>query len=132
MFDAKHIRLPRSALEVSEFDWQHFASHFQASRQPYSVLDDCTHVTGRYVAKDAHIFGRVKGLVFAETVTVEKSGMISGVIFCRSLAIAGDVNANIICDDAKVRAGGRLMATLKYRTLQVALGAFVSGTFEVR
>jgi cytoskeletal protein CcmA (bactofilin family) len=57
---------------------------------------------------------------------------VDGVIFCRSLTVLGSVRANIVCDNILVRSGGRLAATLKYRTMKVEPGGLVGGQFERR
>jgi hypothetical protein len=54
------------------------------------------------------------------------------VLFCRSLTVLGSVRANIVCDNILVRSGGRLAATLKYRTMKVEPGGLVGGQFERR
>lgn len=123
--------LPQSADEVAVFDWTKFAPGKTKTRS-FSVLDECTHVNGKYVTKTAFIHGSIDGLVFAEEITVEKTGRVSGVVFCRTLLVLGSVTANVICDTVTVKNGGILSSGLKYKKLQVAPGGVISGFFETR
>ena len=88
--------------------------------------------TGKLIARNAFIHGQVQGLVFAENVTIEKTGRVNGVIFCRNLTVFGKVDASIICDSIFVRTGGVMTSMLKYKNLRIEQGGAVGGKFEKR
>src|SRR6185312_11590612 len=93
---------------------------------------DCTRIEGKLITRTAFVHGQVRGLVFAEHVTVEPTGRVDGVIFCRKLTVLGSVRANVICDNVLGRHGGRLSAALKYRTIKIEPGGMVGGKFQRR
>lgn len=131
--DSALVTVPQTEDEVAEFDWDNFApSKMNGGKHSFSIIDECSRIRGKLVAKNAFIHGQVEGLVFAENVTVEKTGSVSGVIFCRTLNILGAVNANIVCDGVQVHPGAVLSSTLKYKTLNIAPGGAVAGSFEKR
>jgi cytoskeletal protein CcmA (bactofilin family) len=132
-FSYSLVVVPQREDEVANFDWDKFCSYKSPRGKGFfSVIDESTGISGKLVARNTFIRGRIDGLVFAEHVTIEKSGFVSGVIFCRTLTIFGFVRANIICDSVYVRSDGSMTATLKYKTLKFDAGANVSGNLERR
>jgi cytoskeletal protein CcmA (bactofilin family) len=132
-YDYSLLLVPQREDEVTSFDWERLSSaRLTGGKSSFSVIDESTGIHGKLVARNTFIHGEIEGLVFAEHVTVEKTGSVSGVIFCKSLTVYGTVRANIICDSIFVRGDGSLIATLKYRTLKFEAGANVSGNFERR
>ena len=133
MYDCSLITVPQREDEVAEYDWASFPpSKYGKGKTSFSIIDEATGIDGKLIARTTFIHGQVKGLIFAEHVTVEPTGRVDGVIFCRSLTVLGSVRANIVCDNILVRSGGRLAATLKYRTMKVEPGGLVGGQFERR
>jgi cytoskeletal protein CcmA (bactofilin family) len=132
MYDCTRIVVPQREDEVAEYDWESFPPSRYAGRHGFTVIDESTGIEGRLIARHAFIHGQLDGLIFAEHVTVEKTGRVKGVIFCRTLTVFGAIQADIICDNIHVRAGGRLLSTLKYRSLIVDPGGTVGGKFERR
>lgn len=131
--DYSLVVVPQREDEVANFDWDKLSPVKQArGKSSFSVIDEATGIVGKLIARNTFIHGEIEGLVFAEHVTIEKTGRVSGVIFCRSLTVFGNVRANIICDSVFVRGDGSLVGTLKYRTLKLEPGANVSGMFERR
>ena len=132
-FDYSLVVVPQREEEVANFDWDKLCSDSSPrGRGAFSIIDESTGISGKLVARNTFIRGHIEGLVFAEHVTVEKTGSVSGVIFCRTLTILGSVNANIICDSVNVRGTAVMKAILKYRILKFDAGADVSGHFERR
>ncbi|MBN9587946.1 MAG: hypothetical protein BGN85_06445 [Alphaproteobacteria bacterium 64-11] len=133
MYDNSFIMVPQHEDEVADYDWENFPpSKYQKGKTSFSIIDESTGIEGKLIAGTAFIHGRVQGLVFAEHVTVEPTGRVDGVIFCRTLTVMGAVGANVICDTLRVRNGGQLSATLKYRTIKIEPGGLVGGQFERR
>jgi cytoskeletal protein CcmA (bactofilin family) len=125
--------VPQSDDEVAEFSWDDFLpSKLAANAKAFSVIDEFTSITGKYITKNAFIHGSVDGLVFAEDVVIEKTGHVSGFIFCRTLNIQGHVHANVICDSVVVREGAVLQTNLKYKSLKIMPGGKVTGSLESR
>ena len=132
-FDYSLVVVPQREEEVANFDWDKLcASNSSRNRSAFSIIDESTGISGKLVARNTFIRGQIEGLVFAEHVTVEKTGSVSGVIFCRTLTVLGSVNANIICDSVYVRGDGTMKTILKYKILKFDAGADVSGHFERR
>jgi len=133
VYDCSLIVVPQTEDDLAEYDWENFPpSKLDNGRGGFSIIDECTGIEGKLVTRHAFIHGQVQGLVFAETVTVEKTGRVDGVIFCRNLTVFGAVKANIVCDNILVRTGGQLSANLKYRNLKIEPGGSVGGKFERR
>ncbi|MDB5734863.1 MAG: hypothetical protein JWP16_1222 [Alphaproteobacteria bacterium] len=133
MYDCSRVVVPQHEDDVALFDWENFPpSKFQGAKSSFTIIDECTGIDGKLIARNAFIHGQVQGLVFAEHVTVEKTGLVTGVIFCRTLTIFGKVQANIVCDSILVRDGGKLSSFLKYRALRIEQGGQVAGKFERR
>lgn len=133
MYDCSLIVVPQTEDDLAEYDWESFPpSKLDNGRGGFSIIDECTGIEGKLVTRHAFIHGQVQGLVFAETVTVEKTGRVDGVIFCKNLTVFGSVKANIVCDNILVRTGGQLSANLKYRNLKIEPGGSVGGKFERR
>jgi cytoskeletal protein CcmA (bactofilin family) len=132
-FDCSLIAVPENEQDIAEYDWENFPpSKHSKGKSSFSIIDEFTGIDGKLITRDAFIHGQIHGLVFAENVTVEKTGRVNGVIFCRTLMVFGTIRANIVCDNIFVRNGGLLTATLKYRSLQVEPGGLVGGKFERR
>jgi cytoskeletal protein CcmA (bactofilin family) len=132
-FNYSLVVVPQREDQVAAFDWDRLFSCVPSrGKGSFSIIDDATGINGKVVARNTFIRGHVEGLVFAEHVTVEKTGYVSGVIFCRTLTIFGDVRANIVCDDVYVRGDGTMHSTIKYKTLKFDAGADVNGNFEKR
>lgn len=132
MYDCTRIVVPEREDEVAEYDWENFPPSRYGGRHGFTIIDEATGIEGRLITRNAFIHGQIEGLIFAEHVTVEKTGRVKGVIFCRTLTVFGRVQANIICDNIHVRAGGSLASTLKYRSLLIEPGGTVTGKFERR
>jgi cytoskeletal protein CcmA (bactofilin family) len=133
MYDCTRIIVPQSEEAVAEYDWANFPpAKFHKGKTSFSIIDESTGIEGKLIAGTAFIHGQVQGLVFAEHVTIEPTGRVDGIIFCRTLAVLGSVCANIICDNILVRSCGRLSATLKYRSMKIEPGGLVGGRFERR
>ena len=125
--------VPQSEDEVAEFSWDEFLpSKLAANSKSFSVIDEFTSITGKYITKNAFIHGSVDGLVFAEDVVIEETGHVNGFIFCRTLSIRGHVHANVICDSVIVREGAVLQTNLKYKSLKILPGGKVTGSLESR
>jgi cytoskeletal protein CcmA (bactofilin family) len=133
VYDCSLIVIPQTEDGLADYDWESFPpSKLDNGRGGFTIIDECTGIDGKLVTRHAFIHGHVHGLVFAETVTVEKTGRVDGVIFCRNLTVFGSVKANIVCDNILVRTGGQLSANLKYRNLKIEPGGSVGGKFERR
>ncbi len=132
MYDCTRIVIPQKEDEVAEYDWENFPPSRYGGRHGFTIIDEATGIEGKLIARNAFIHGQLDGLLFAEHVTVEKSGRVKGIVFCRTLTVFGTVHANIVCDNIHVRAGGLLSATLKYRSLIIEPGGLVGGKFERR
>ena len=131
--DTAHLTVPQSEKEIAEFDWRNFPPIKRMGDQRcFSMIDECTSVVGKLITANAFIHGEIDGLVFAEHVAVEQTGIVKGVIFCRSLSIFGKVNANVVCNSVIIRPGGSLSAVLKYNSLKIEPGGTISGWFERR
>ena len=133
-YDYALVTVPQGEKEVAEFDWDRLfpPKKPNSGKFSFSVIDECTGIVGKLVTRNAFIHGQIDGLVFAEHVTVEKTAIVKGVIFCRTLNIIGSVNAHIICDSVLVRDGATLSSVLKYRTMKIEDGGSVTGKFERR
>lgn len=132
MYDCTRIVVPQAESEIAEYDWDAFPPSRYGGRHGFTIIDEATGIEGKLIARNAYIHGHIDGLVFAEHVTIEKSGQVKGVIFCRTLTVFGAVQANIVCDNIHVRAGGTLSAVLKYRNMMIEPGGSVGGKFERR
>jgi cytoskeletal protein CcmA (bactofilin family) len=132
-YECPLLAVPENEAEFAEYDWSNFPPRKNANgKTSFSVIDEFTGIDGKLITRDAFIHGQIKGLVFAENVTIEKTGRVNGIIFCRTLTLFGSARANIICDTILVHNGGLLSAVLKYRNLQVEPGGSVGGKFERR
>lgn len=132
MYDCTRIVVPQHEHEIAEYDWENFPPSRYGGRHGFTIIDEATGIEGKLVARNAYIHGQVDGLVFAEHVTIEKTGRVKGIIFCRTLTIFGAAQGNIVCDNIHVRAGGLLSAVLKYRNMMIEPGGSVGGKFERR
>jgi cytoskeletal protein CcmA (bactofilin family) len=133
MYDCSLIAVPQREDEVADYDWENFPpSRHCGGKTSFCIVDACTGIEGKLITRTAFVHGRVQGLVFAEHVTVEPTGRVNGVIFCRTLAVLGAIHADVICDNVRVRSGGWLSGTLKYRTIRIEAGGLVGGRFERR
>lgn len=133
MYDCSLITVPQHEDEVAEYDWENFPpSMHRKGKTSFCIIDECSGIEGKLIARTAFVHGQVRGLVFAEHVTVEPTGRVDGVIFCRKLTVLGSVRADVICDNVLVRNGGRLSAALKYRTIKIEPGGMVGGKFQRR
>jgi cytoskeletal protein CcmA (bactofilin family) len=132
-YDCSLVAVPQSEKDVDEFNWANFPpSQVNSEGTRFAIVDECSGISGKLISSNTFIHGQVDGLVFAENVTVEKTGLVRGIIFCRTLIIHGSVFANIICDGLAVRRGGILSGTLKYRQLKIDAEGQVAGKFERR
>jgi cytoskeletal protein CcmA (bactofilin family) len=132
-YDCTLVFVPQKEEEVADYDWESFPpSKMTNGRSSFTIIDECAGIEGKLITRNAFIHGQVQGLVFAENVTIEKTGRVGGVIFCRNLTVFGNVRANIVCDSIIVRSGGVLSAALKYKNLKIDPGGSVGGTFERR
>lgn len=133
-FDCVRLTIPQGEQDLADYDWDNFLpSRLDRGRGSFTIIDELTGIEGKLVTRNAYIHGQVEGLVFAEHVTIEKTGRVGGRIFCRNLTVLGQVHgAEIVCDNVLVRSGGRLSATLKYKNLKIEQGGTVAGRFERR
>jgi cytoskeletal protein CcmA (bactofilin family) len=132
-YDCSLVYVPQKEEEVAEYDWENFPpSKVESCKSSFTIIDECTGIDGKLITRNAFIHGQIEGLVFAENVTIEKTGRVRGVIFCRNLTVFGNVRANIVCDSIFVRSGGVLSAMLKYKNLKIEPGGSVGGKFERR
>jgi cytoskeletal protein CcmA (bactofilin family) len=132
-YDCASVYVPQHENEVAEYDWESFPpSKVSGGKNGFTIIDEYSGIEGKLIARNAFIHGQVRGLVFAENVTIEKTGRVKGVIFCRNLTIFGSVEANIVCDSIFVRTGGVLSSVLKYKNLRIEPGGSVGGKFEKR
>jgi len=132
-YDCSLVYVPQKEEEVADYDWANFPpSKVDSGRGSFTIIDECTGIDGKLITRNAFIHGQIDGLVFAENVTIEKTGRVRGVIFCRNLTVLGNVRANIVCDSIFVRSGGVLSAMLKYKNLKIEPGGSVGGKFERR
>ena len=131
--DMAHLAVPQSEKEIAEFDWRNFGPiRRMGEKRCFSMIDECTSVVGKLITANAFIHGEIDGLVFAEHVAVEQTGIVKGVIFCRTLSIYGKVNANVTCDTVIIRPAGSLGGFLKYNSMKIEPGGAISGRFERR
>ena len=127
------LRVPENEDEVEAFDWKAFAPAAAGRKNNFFlIVDEATGINGKLVTWTAFIHGQVDGLVFAEHVTVEKSGRVRGVIFCRTLTVQGHVAADVICEVVHVRGTGVLSGTVRHRSMRVEGDGLVTGSFERR
>ncbi len=132
-YDCSSLYVPQREDEVAEYDWEAFPpSKASGGKNGFTIIDEYSGIEGKLIARNAFIHGQVQGLVFAENVTIEKTGRVNGVIFCRNLTVFGKVDANIICDSIFVRTGGVMTSMLKYKNLRIEQGGAVGGKFEKR
>ena len=132
-YDCSLVYVPQHEDEVAEYDWEQFPpSKVSGGKNGFTIIDEYSGIEGKLIARNAFIHGQVQGLVFAENVTIEKTGRVNGVIFCRNLTVFGKVDANIICDSIFVRTGGVMTSMLKYKNLRIEQGGAVGGQFEKR
>ena len=132
-YDCSLVYVPQHEGEVAEYDWEAFPpSKVAGGKNGFTILDEYSGIEGKLIARNVFIHGQVQGLVFAENVTIEKTGRVNGVIFCRNLTVFGSVAGNIICDSIFVRTGGVLSSVLKYKNLRIEPGGTVGGKFEKR
>jgi cytoskeletal protein CcmA (bactofilin family) len=132
-YDCSLVFIPQKEEEVADYDWESFPpSKMTNGRASFTIIDECAGIEGKLITRNAFIHGQVQGLVFAENVTIEKTGRVNGVIFCRNLTVFGTVRANIVCDSIIVRSGGVLSSMLKYKNLKIDPGGSVGGKFERR
>jgi cytoskeletal protein CcmA (bactofilin family) len=132
-YDCSLVYVPQHEGEVAEYDWESFPpSKVSGGKNGFTIIDEYSGIEGKLIARNAFIHGQVQGLVFAENVTIEKTGRVNGVIFCRNLTVFGNVQGNIICDSIFVRSSGVLSAMLKYKNLRIEPGGSVGGKFEKR
>jgi len=132
-YDCSLVYVPQHEDEVAEYDWEQFPpSKVSGGKNGFTIIDEYSGIEGKLIARNAFIHGQVQGLVFAENVTIEKTGRVNGVIFCRNLTVFGKVDASIICDSIFVRTGGVMTSMLKYKNLRIEQGGAVGGKFEKR
>ena len=132
-YDYASLVVPQREDELAAFDWENFLpSKLTRGKRCFSIVDEGTGIEGKFIARTAFIHGEIQGLVFAEHVTVEKTGIVQGTIFCRTLCIIGHVKANVVCDNVFIRDGGLMSGALKYKTLKIESDAAITGKFERR
>ncbi|MFO1248944.1 MAG: polymer-forming cytoskeletal protein [Alphaproteobacteria bacterium] len=132
-YDCTSVYVPQHEDEVAEYDWEKFPPAKAAGgKTGFTIIDEYSGIEGKLIARNAFIHGQVNGLVFAENVTIEKTGRVNGIIFCRNLTIFGKADANIVCDSIFVRTGGVMQSMLKYKNLRIEQGGAVGGKFEKR
>jgi len=106
-YDYASLVVPQREDELAAFDWENFLpSKLTRGKRCFSIVDEGTGIEGKFIARTAFIHGEIQGLVFAEHVTVEKTGIVNGIIFCRTLCIIGHVKADVVCDNVFIRDGG--------------------------
>ena len=116
MYDCSLIFVPQREEDVAEYDWGSFPPNkYHKSKASFSIIDESAGIEGKLIARTAFIHGQVQGLVFAEHVTIEATGRVDGVIFCRTLSVLGAVRANIVCDNVLVRAGVAWKTSQRFR-----------------
>ncbi len=127
------LRVPENEEEVDAFDWKAFPPAI-ANRKSnfFLIVDAATGISGKLVTWTAFIHGQVEGLVFAEHVTVEESGTVKGLIFCRTLTVLGMVHADVICDTLHVRGQGVLTGVVKHKQVKIEGEGQVTGKFARR
>lgn len=132
-YELAYLTVPETVEEVEKFDWANFPPAL-ANRKSnfFLIVDEATGIRGKLVTWTTFIHGQVDGLVFAEHVTVEKSGSVKGVIFCRTLQVLGTVNANVIADNVHIRDNGVLNGVVKHKALKIESDGLVTGSFERR
>jgi len=124
---------PIGEIDIVDFDWEAFdPAKRNGGKASFAVIDACTEISGKIVAKSAFVSGKIDGEIFAETVTIEKTGEVRGVIVCKTLIIHGQANARVICDHLQLLTGATLVSNLKYNTLNIASGASIIAAFECR
>jgi cytoskeletal protein CcmA (bactofilin family) len=131
--DTAYLAVPQTEKEIAEFNWRNFPPiRKMGEKRCFSMIDECTTVVGKLITGNAFIHGTIDGLVFAEHVAVEQTGIVKGTIFCRTLSIYGQVHASVICDSVIIRPGGALSSMLKYHSMKIEPGGFISGRFQRR
>jgi len=132
-YELPYLTVPETVEEVEKFDWANFPPAL-ANRKSnfFLIVDEATGIKGKLVTWTTFIHGQVDGLVFAEHVTVEKSGSVKGVIFCRTLQVLGTVNASVIADTVHIRDNGVLNGVVKHKALKIESDGLVTGNFERR
>ncbi|MBV9550510.1 MAG: polymer-forming cytoskeletal protein [Alphaproteobacteria bacterium] len=131
--DFSTLRVPEKDEEVDAFDWKAFPPAI-ANRKSnfFLIVDAASAFCGKLVTWTAFIHGQVEGLVFAEHVTVEESGVVKGLIFCRTLTVLGRVDADVICDTLHVRGQGILTGAVKHKQVKIEGEGLVTGKFARR
>jgi cytoskeletal protein CcmA (bactofilin family) len=127
------LRVPENEEEVDAFDWKSFPPAI-ANRKSnfFLIVDAASGLSGRLVTWTTFIHGQVEGLIIAEHVTVEESGIVKGVIFCRTLTVLGRVDADVICDTLHVRGQGVLTGVVKHKQVKIEGDGLVTGKFARR
>ena len=131
--DFSTLRVPENEEEVEAFDWKAFPPAI-ANRKSnfFLIVDAATGLSGKLVTWTTFVHGQVEGLIFAEHVTVEESGFVKGLIFCRTLTVMGMVQADVICDTLHVRGQGVLTGVVKHKQVKIEGEGLVTGKFARR
>lgn len=132
-YDLSSLTVPDSEEAVERFDWSAFPpAALNRKKNFFLIVDESTGIKGKLVTWTAFIHGQVEGLILAEHVQVEETGLVNGLIFCRTLEVLGTVTANVICDSVHVRGKGVLSGTVKHKSVRVEDSGRVAGSFERR
>ena len=131
--DFAALRLPESDAEVDAFDWKAFPPAVANRKNNFFlIVDASTGLNGKLVTWTTFIHGQVDGVLFAEHVTVEESGIVKGRVFCRTMTVMGKVEADVVCDTLHVRGTGILSGAVRHKSLKIEGEGQVSGSFACR
>ena len=131
--DFAALRLPESDAEVDAFDWKAFPPAVANRKNNFFlIVDASTGLNGKLVTWTTFIHGQVDGVLFAEHVTVEESGIVKGLVFCRTMTVMGRVEADVICDTLHVRGTGVLSGAVRHKSVKIEGEGQVTGSFACR
>lgn len=131
--DLALLRPPESEAEIEAFDWNAFAPAIANRKNNFFlIVDAASGLAGRVVTWTTFIHGQVDGVLFAEHVTVEESGLVKGRVFCRTMTVMGRVEADVICDTLHVRGQGILSGAVRHKSVKIEGNGQVTGSFARR
>ena len=108
------LRPPESEAEIEAFDWKAFPPAVANRKNNFFlIVDGSTGLSGKVVTWTTFIHGQVEGVLFAEHVTVEETGIVKGRVFCRTMTVMGKVEADVTCDTLHVRGQGVLSGAVE-------------------
>jgi cytoskeletal protein CcmA (bactofilin family) len=127
------LHVPETEAEVEAFDWASFPPAIANRKNKFFlIVDAATGLSGKVVTWTAFVHGEVDGLLFAEHVTVEESGILKGQVFCRTMTVMGKVEADVICDTLHVRGQGVLSGEVRHKSVKIEGDGQVTGRFARR